>query len=158
MKTRFLFPYSFKRIGWIMLIPSSILGLIVYFMNYQFPFLDVKVFAIADSFPFSSNANFSITANNITDELLGIFIIIGALFAACSKEKIEDEFIAQTRLESLLWATYINYSLLLFAMIFLYGMEFYTVLIFNMFTHLLIFLLRFNYILYKNNKAIQNEK
>ena len=90
--------------------------------------------------------------------MLGIFIIIGALFAACSKEKIEDEFIAQTRLESLLWATYINYSLLLFAMIFLYGMEFYTVLIFNMFTHLLIFLLRFNYILYKNNKAIQNEK
>ena len=158
MKTRFLFPYSFKRMGWIMLVPSFLIGLIVFVMDYQFPFLDVKVFAIAASFPFSSNAKFSFTSNNITDELVGIFIIVGALFVACSKEKSEDEFIAQTRLESLLWATYINYSLLLLAMIFVYGIEFFSVLVFNMFTHLLIFLVRFNYILYKNNKAIQYEK
>ncbi len=158
MKTRFLFPYSFKRMGWIMLVPSFLVGLIVFIMDYQFPFLDVKVFAIANSFPFSSNAKFSFTSNNITDELLGIFIIVGALFVACSKEKAEDEFIAQTRLESLLWATYINYSLLLLAMIFVYGIEFFSVLVFNMFTHLIIFLVRFNYILYKNNKAIQYEK
>ncbi|MCX6185655.1 MAG: hypothetical protein NTU43_01500 [Bacteroidetes bacterium] len=158
MKTRFLFPYSFKRMGWIMLVPSCIVGLIVYFMDYQFPFLDVKVFAIAGSFPFSPRANFSLSDNNITDELLCILIIVGALFVACSEEKMEDEFIAQTRLESLLWATYINYILLLLAMIFVYGVEFFSVLVFNMFTHLLIFLLRFNYILYKNNKAIQYEK
>ena len=158
MKTRFLFQYPFKRMGWIMLVPSFIMGLIVFIMDYQFPFLDVKVFAIASSFPFSSNAKFSFTVNNITDELVGIFIIIGALFAACSKEKAEDEFIAQTRLESLLWATYINYSLLLFAIIFMYGIEFFSVLVFNMFTQLLIFLIRFNYVLYKNNKAIQYEK
>lgn len=158
MKTRFLFPYSFKRMGWIMLVPAFLVGLIVYIMDYQFSFLDVKVFAIANSFPFSSGANFSFSDNNITDELLAIFIIVGALFVACSKEKTEDEFIAQTRLESLLWATYINYSLLILAMIFVYGAEFFSVLVFNMFTHLLIFLVRFNYILYKNNKAIQYEK
>ena len=158
MKTRFLFPYSFKRMGWIMLVPACIVGFFVYTLDYQFPFLDVKVFAVLDSFVFSTSKKFAMTTNNITDELLGIFIIVGSLFIACSKEKTEDEFIAQSRLESLLWATYINYSLLLFAMIFVYGMDFFSILIFNMFTHLLIFLIRFNYILYKNNKAIQYEK
>ncbi len=158
MKTRFLFPYSFKRMGWIMLVPACIVAFFVYTMEYQFPFLNVKVFAIIDSFVVSPSNKFVMTTNNITDELLGIFIIVGSLFIACSKEKTEDEFIAQSRLESLLWATYINYSLLLFAMVFIYGMDFFSILIFNMFTHLLIFLVRFNYVLYKNNKAIQNEK
>ena len=158
MKTRFLFPYSFKRIGWIMLIPACIVAFVVYVLDYNFSFLNVKVFAIIDSEMIKSSNNFTITTNNITDELLGIFIIIGSLFVACSEEKTEDEFIAQSRLESLLWATYFNYSLLLLATIFVYGMDFFSVLIFNMFTHLLIFLIRFNYVLYKNNQAVHNEK
>jgi hypothetical protein len=158
MKTRFLFPHSFKRMGWIMLVPACIVAFFVYTMEYQFPFLNVKVFPIVDSFVVSPSNKFVMTTNNITDELLGIFIIVGSLFIACSKEKTEDEFIAQSRLESLLWATYINYSLLLFTMVFIYGMDFFSILIFNMFTHLLIFLVRFNYVLYKNNKAIQNAK
>ncbi len=141
-----------------MLIPACIFAFVVYVLDYEFSFLNVKVFAIVDSEIFKSSNNFSITTNNITDELLGIFIIIGSLFVACSKEKTEDEFIAQSRLESLLWATYFNYGLLLIAMIFVYGMDFFSVLIFNMFTHLLIFLIRFNYVLYKNNQAVHNEK
>jgi hypothetical protein len=141
-----------------MLVPACIVAFFVYTMEYQFPFLNVKVFPIVDSFVVSPSNKFVRTTNNITDELLGIFIIVGSLFIACSKEKTEDEFIAQSRLESLLWATYINYSLLLFTMVFIYGMDFFSILIFNMFTHLLIFLVRFNYVLYKNNKAIQNAK
>jgi len=141
-----------------MLIPACILGFLAFVLNYQLPFLNLKVFAVVDSFPFSKSSKFSFISNNITDELLGLFIIIGSLFVACSKEKTEDEFIAQSRLESLLWATYFNYSLLLLAIIFVYGMDFFSVLIFNMFTHLLIFLMRFKYVLYKNNQAIHNEK
>ncbi len=150
METKFLFPYSFKKFGWIILIPSALIGLITFIADYQFSFLHVNVFAFYDSSKiFGPSTFFNTVENNITDELFGILTIIGALFIACSKEKIEDEFIAKIRLNSLLWATYINYFLLITAMVVLYGSSFYMVLVLNMFTLLIIFLIRFYYLLYK---------
>ena len=68
--------------------------------------------------------------------------------------KDEDEYIAQIRLESLLWATYINYGFLLFSILFVYGLGFYQIMVFNIFTLLVIFLVRFNFILYKSAKSV----
>ena len=81
-----------------------------------------------------------------------------AMFVGFSKEKREDEFIAKLRLSSLLWAVWVNYVLLLFAFLFVYGTSFLTVMIYNMFTVLIIFIVRFNYILYKNAKSVSDEK
>ena len=75
-----------------------------------------------------------------------------------SKEKQEDEFIAEVRLNSLLWAVAVNYILLLLAFIFVYGTPFLQVMIYNMFTILVIFIARFHYILYKNCKTFSDEK
>jgi hypothetical protein len=158
MKTRFLFPNQFKRIGWILFVPSLVAGIIIYFLNIQLPFLNTKVFAIYDPGFFSEKTVMGVIENNISDEILGILIIVGALLVACSKEKNEDEYIAKIRLESLLWATYVNYGLLLAAIVFVYGGGFYSVIIFNMFTLLIIFLIRFNYILYKNSRLSAYEK
>ncbi len=158
MNTRFLFPHSFKRIGWMLFIPSFITGLITYFMDYQFPFLEVNVFALFDSGFMRPDHFLGITTNNLTDEILLALIIASALMIACSKEKVEDEYIAKVRLDSLLWATYINYGLLIIATFSLYGSAYFTVMTFNMFTLLLIFLIRFNYVLYKNANAASDEK
>jgi len=77
---------------------------------------------------------------------------------AFSKEKTEDEFILRTRIDSLLWATYINYFILIFCFIFFFGFEFLYIMIFNMFTILIFFIFRFNYVLYKEAKNLNNEK
>ena len=116
MKENYLFPNQFKKIGWIVFIPALILGL--FFIIYQFDpiFSDVKLFAILTSGigPWESGISFfEIIKTNIMDELLGLLIIIGLLFIAFSKEKSEDEFILKIRLESLVWATYINYIILI---------------------------------------------
>ena len=52
----------------------------------------------------------------------------------------------------------INYILLLLAFLFVYGTDFLIVMIYNMFTVLIIFIVRFNYILYKNSKTAPDEK
>jgi hypothetical protein len=83
--------------------------------------------------------------NNVFDELIGLLLIAGGLFIAFSKEETEDEFIAKIRLESLVWATYFNYAILMLSVIFVYGMSFFGVLVFNMFTLLLFFIIRFNW-------------
>jgi hypothetical protein len=58
----------------------------------------------------------------------------------------------------LLWAVFVNYILLLLSFIFIYGTRFFNVMLYNMFTVLIIFIARFNYVLYKNSKSLKNEK
>lgn len=159
MKTKILFPNHFKRIGWIILIPSAILGVLSVFDVIKFGFLsNVKMFAIySDDFP-GSSIIFGFVKNNISDEILGIMCIVGAILVAFSKEKHEDEFIAKIRMESLVWAIYINYAILILCMLFFYSIGFLYVMIFNMFTILIFFIIRFYYQLYKSNKSMSHEK
>lgn len=158
MKTNLLLPNYFKRIGWYLLIPSTIIGLLVIFFDFEFDFLKIKVFSIYSSSILKSGAFLSLSKNNITDEIAAILFIVGAIFVAFSKGKNEDEFIAKNRLDSLVWATYINYAILIFCIIFFYDLAFLTVMVLNMFTILIFFIIRFYYILYKSKKALGHEK
>jgi hypothetical protein len=158
MKTNLLFPNRFKIIGWVLLIPSTILGIAVFFFDVEFDFLKFKVFAIYSEPLLGKDTVMGFTKINITLTITGLLFLIGALFVAFSKEKHEDEFIAKTRLESLVWATYINYAILIFCLLFIYELAFLYVLVGNMFTILIFFILRFYYILYKTNKSLKNEK
>ncbi|MES2731246.1 MAG: hypothetical protein V4714_05840 [Bacteroidota bacterium] len=157
MKTRFLFPHRFKKVGWALLL-LSLLALVSHaFGLIHVPDLEMPVLSLIEGGE-ESNSFFVIKRTTITDEIFTVCMIVGAMLAACSREKQEDEFIAQIRLESLLWATYINYALLLVTVIFIYGSLFFEVMIYNMFTLLLIFLLRFHFILYSATKLASREK
>ena len=153
MKTRFLFPYQYKILGYVLLVPALILGVLFILADTEVFVIDATVFALYDGGIFESAKAFRLIENNIADELVAIAAIVGGLLAAFSREKNEDEYISQIRLESLLWATYINYGFLLFSVIFIYGLAFYQVLLLNMLTVLLIFLIRFNFILYRTKSA-----
>ena len=158
MKTKLLFPHRFKRIGWIMLIPSAILGIVYLIFGFEINFLDLKVFAIYSDEIFGDTVRFGFDRNNYTDEISSILFIIGAIFVAFSKEKYEDEFIAKTRLESLVWATYVNYIILIICFLFFYSSGFLYVMIFNMFTIIIFFIIRFYFILYMSKKTLSHEK
>lgn len=158
MKTNYLFPNRFKKIGWFLFVPGVILGLLFLIFEPDIKLLNIKVLSIAENAIFGDANFFTITKNNVLDEIASILLIVGAIFIAFSKEKIEDEFIAKIRLESLVWATYINYAILIFTIIFIYDFTFLWVLVFNMFTLLFFFLVRFNWALYKSKNQISNEE
>ncbi len=158
MKTHYLFPNRFKKIGWLLFISGIILGVVSEISQSDFAFLNVKVFAIADQAIFGKTVFFTISESNILGEIVGLLLIIGAIFIAFSKEKSEDEFISRIRLESLVWATYINYAILIFTIVFIYGLAFLDVLVFNMFTLLIFFIIRFNWVLYKTKKQVRDEE
>jgi hypothetical protein len=158
MKSKLLLPNYMKRIGWMILVPSVIIGILVLFEIVNFRFLDVKVFALYYSMIMDDDIIMGIYKNNIADEILLILCILGGIFIAFSKEKQEDEFIAKIRLESLVWAIYINYAVLIFCTLFFYGFGFYYVMIFNMLTILLFFIIRFYLILYLSKKSLIHEK
>jgi hypothetical protein len=160
METKFLLPNKFKLIGWILLIPSSILGLFVIFEEFKFSFLELRVFTISSGgfAPWEFTNAFSFEEQNLTATIVGIIFLAGALMVTLAREKNEDEFISKKRLESLLWATIINYLILLFCFIFFYEFGFVYVMILNMFTILILFIMRFNYVLYKSSKFLSHEK
>ena len=91
---------------------------------------------------------------NLTDELAALGAIIGLLLIAFSKEKVEDEMISQLRLESLQWAVYVNYLVLGVLILLVHGGLFFSVMIYNLFTVLIVFIIRFRLAIRRNEKTV----
>jgi hypothetical protein len=159
MKPNILFPNGFKLIGWILLVPSTIFGFLLMLSDIEEEFtVQSKVFALYNDEIFGKQNHWGLITTDITLTAVGVVFIVGALLVGFSKEKKEDEFIANLRLSSLMWAVWVNYILLLLAFLFIYGMGFLHVMIYNMFTVILIFIGRFNFILFKHKMSAPNEK
>jgi uncharacterized membrane protein len=156
MKTDYLLPNQLKKVGWFFFIPGIILGALYLITGNEPNFLDLKIFALAGDTGngiVADSSYFTIAETNIFDEIISVLVIIGAILIALSKEKNEDETISKMRLRSLVWAIYLNYTLLAIAIVLVYDSPFLWVLVFNMFTFLFLFIMRFNWVLYKSKKT-----
>lgn len=132
-----LLPHRFKAIGLAILIPSFICWLVWRLDIYDFPFLLTgKGEGILDE------SNYS-----YFEEIIFTGLAAGLLMIAFAREKTEDEYIMTLRLQSLRWAVLANAGLLLLANWIFYGEHFLSVMIYNMLTVLIIFVIRFHYVL-----------
>lgn len=131
MKT-LLFPHSFQRIGWVVFTISAAIG----------------------AYILSTDNTDSYLLNNIA--IIGT--CIGAILATCSRENVEDEMTGQIRLNSLLIALYINYAILIVCSLVIYDLDFLSVMLYNMFTILLIFMVVFRWKIWRVKKATENEQ
>jgi hypothetical protein len=151
MQTNYLIPNKYKPFGWVLFILGIIAGIFLYIAEYESDALTINVFSIySESFLGNEKGFFQIVENSILDELIALAIIIGGLLVGFSKEKVEDEFIYKLRKDSLVWAIIFNYAVLIFTIIFVYDLTFFDVLVFNMFTPLIFFVFRFNFLKHKS--------
>ena len=162
MKTQFLLPHNFKRIGIIILL-FTIAMLVVEWLTGGLLFLQkVPIIAVVDTgMPLSFQAEndyFVRIQDDIRFELYSVLAIIGGIFLAFSKQRIEDEYISKIRLESLVWATYLHFILLILSILAVYGIGFLNVLIINVFSVLILFNIRFYFILLKTKHSRRDEK
>ena len=146
MKPRFLLPQSFKKFGWMVLIPAIIFGVIVQHFEYEIPGFAL---AVGKGSVFVSGTPLK---NNLTNELAGVLILVSGFMVAFSKERQEDEYVSKVRLESLQWSVYLNYALLLLAILFVFDEAFFYVMIYNMYTILIFFIVRFNFVLHVKDR------
>ncbi|PZD77030.1 hypothetical protein [Mesonia sp. K7] len=158
MNVKYLFPHRFKKVGWFLLIPAVIMGLFTLFTSYEPEVFSIKVPGFFGDFFIEKREVFGFYENNILNEIIGILIIIGGIFVAFSKERVEDEFITKIRLESLVWATYFNYVILLISFVLFYDIAFFWVMVFNMFTLLIFFIVRFHWKKARLNKSLAYEE
>ena len=158
MINKLLLPHKYKFIGWCMLIPITLLGIFLLTTGFDQIYFDAKVLALFYKNFLGSEHSSGIIETNIIPTAIGTLFLIGALLVGFSREKQEDEYIADLRQSSLLWAVLVNYLLLLIAFLFIYGVAFMDIMIYNMFTILIIFITRFNFLLYRTAKAMPNEE
>ena len=156
MKPRLLLPHKYKVLGLMIAAPAFILMIFNLHDEFTFKFLDFQA-AGSGKISFDHDFLFNLQSNNFTDEIGGVLLISGLLLIAFTKEKFEDERIQKIRLESLLWAVFINSIFLILSIIFFYGDLFLKIMAYNMCTPLLLFILRFNLLMYFERKKLKNE-
>jgi len=98
MKTRFLFPYWCKYLGVILFL----VHLPVYVFRKELGFTD-----------FSPTDTGLLSGSHIFFVLTTLLMLSGLVLFAFSEEKVEDEQIAQLRMDSLQWAVYLSYIVLI---------------------------------------------
>ena len=136
MEKIFLLPNGFKKVGWIILVPTFVLGVLMTIDGYNgFP-----SFLLPEWIPVAVKRVLTLDwVGKILNNVAIIGICLGCLFVACSRERVEDELIGRIRLNSLLIALYINSSVLIILSLFCYELLFLNVLVFNMFTNCLLY-------------------
>ena len=157
MKTKFLLPPGYKLFGWILLGIAVLLYAWVMGIG-DIPFLanaKILCFYYSDAPLFKHEATsrfFQWHETDIQPDIIGILAIVGCLFVAFARLKVEDEYIAKIRLESLVWATCVNFILLIIAIIAIWGTDFLAVMEYNMITTLILFVIRFHFVLFLSRK------
>lgn len=161
MKT-LLFPHFYKKWSSIIFYIALIFGAYIWFAEVNFELFNIRVFSLLpeetifkteNTENIIGNPGFQWIENNVLDELLTIIIVISGLISSFSKEKIEDELISKLRMNSLASSLYINYTIVLLGTVLVYDLAYFHVMVFHLFSILVVFNLIFNYKLKKHYKG-----
>lgn len=144
MKKNYLFPTTFRKIGWCLFVPFVIMGLICLFNANDESWLKVSVFSVIP---------WGVIKNSLFDEISVIGLAISLLFIAFSREKDEDECIASIRSSSLIWATIAGYLLLIVCTMLIYDLPYLNFVFIDLFMILILFITKYNIELYKFRRS-----
>lgn len=144
MKKNYLFPTTFRKIGWCLFVPFVIMGLICLFNANDESWLKVSAFSVIP---------WGVIKNSLFDEISVIGLAISLLFIAFSREKDEDECIASIRSSSLIWATIAGYLLLIVCTMLIYDLSYLNFVFIDLFMILILFILKYNIELYKFRRS-----
>ncbi|HMH32993.1 MAG TPA: hypothetical protein VK543_08175 [Puia sp.] len=149
MRPNYLFPYKSRYLGIALILLHIPVRLIWEMAN---PGID------SHRLPVKGNDSILFTNEHLFFLASSVLVLIGLFLIAFSKEKIEDEQIYQLRLDSLRWAIYFNYLVLLFSLLFTNGINFIDMLRLNLWLPLLFFIIRFRWVIFRLNRSLNLEK
>lgn len=143
MKDKYLLPYKSRWIGLTLILLHIPIRAI---WEIYYPDIDEhKLPSTPQDSMLFTNAHLFYLASSL-------LILTGLFLIAFSKEKIEDEQISQLRLDSLRWAIYVNYAIMILTLIFTNGINFIDMLRLNLWLPLVFFIIRFRWVVYRQNK------
>ncbi len=157
MKNSLLIPNRYKVYGWVVFLLFTCLGLACMYNEFKIPGFQLYNPSMATVNDKNDSVSLDFGDYNLTNELALAGVIIGLLMIAFAKEKKEDEYISFLRLKSWQWSILISYLIFLICVFSFYGTVFWVVLIYNVFTVPVVFIVKFNYSLYQLRKGASHE-
>lgn len=136
--------FSWKLVGLSMLLIAACLSIFFFFFDLK---IDLPVFALSSYF--MEHRMFVSFTTNVTDELILLLLLGGLALISFSKERQEDSATMQVKYQAMMKAVIINTFILLFSMLFIYGGGFVGILILNLFSILIIYLICFYWKVYR---------
>ena len=136
-----LLPYKFKWVGTV-LVCLGIVGL-VFYIWFDFRLI-LPVLAVVSSF--LETKTFIIIQTNVADELILVSFLAGFFFLIFSKEKSETVYMDQLRGRAFSKAVVANMVLLLFSILFVYGNGFLAIIMLNLFSVFIFYLIFFYFL------------
>jgi len=146
MEKKILLPHKYRKLGLLILLAGIIVTILYLYNDFRFK---IPVFALVSSF--LKTKYLTVFSTNFSDELAMVLLLAGLFLIAFSKEKNEDllddisvKELSVIRCCVMIKAVLINTLILLFSVLFLYGKVFIYILIINMFSSLMIYIILFN--------------
>lgn len=158
LQNNLLLPHGFQKISWVLLLPNLALGIYLLLIGFDTMSLALLFERVVHS---GRTVDVSAIGNGIASWLnneMIVGLLLGALFVSCSRERVEDEMIARIRLGALLSALYVNTAIVIVAALFVYGLDFVDVMVYNLFTLPLLFAAIYRWQLWRLKKAARDEE
>lgn len=150
MKPNLLFPYKCRYVGLALIVAHVPIRAVWEAINPNIDESHRLPFQAGDSMLYTSGHLFFIAST--------LLVLSGLFLVAFAKEKIEDEQISQLRLESLQWAVYLNYFILILSLFLTNGIDFIDMLRMNLWIPLIFFIARFRWKIWQLNRLLKKEE
>lgn len=142
-----LLPHPYGKYGYVLLFMSMVAAYF-YFWGGRPSFFEVPVFAVITSY--AETRWFVLAQTNLLDEFAHLFLISGLVLIAFSKEMHETEAIQACRARALFYAVYTTATLWILIYLTVYGWPIMIVSATIFILLLVVFILIFRFLLYKN--------
>lgn len=133
-----LLSYRWKFAGLVTALAGIVFAITYLFFDFTFK---IPVFAVYSSF--LETNYFTSFSTNFSEELILLLLLCGFGLIIFSKEKKESECLDAIRLKSMARACIANMIFLLFSVLFVYGSGFIAILVINLFSFFILYLLFF---------------
>lgn len=144
-------PNKLRIYGWVILLFGIILCVSRFYFGVKPEFLNIKVFAVYSKY-FETNY-FKVIENHVSEELTALLILVGLFILSFTNEKIENDSVSAIRYKSLIFTFYINTVLIALSFLFVYGFGFINILVINVFSPFIIYIILSRYFLSKILKS-----
>ena len=125
MKSTYLLPHKFKRIGMWMFIPFCAMCLLCIISGkLEFDYFHIPTLSVCIDGLFEESSFIEVVKNDPINEIAMLGFLVSLCFIALSKERDEDEMAERVRMVSFVWSLWITAAVLAFGILFIYQFSF----------------------------------
>jgi len=149
-----LLPGTFRFAGILFFVSGVFLGIIRFYFGIKPGVFDMKPFAFYSYYV--ENKYMQFVGNNMSEEVVGLLILIGLFMIAFSRDKNESEVKDNFRVKALFLTLYIQTGFLVVSFLFTFGFAFVYMLILNIAFPFIVYIITFRimFLLYqRRNKS-----